>query len=520
MTARRARPWLLAAVWLGVFAFTWWLVLARFVVVRDEAWALWVATRLARGDALYHRVYDVTTPVAAWLAAVAVKVTGPQMATMRALAAAIFATEVLLGLAVVRRAGLRPPGQVAFVLVMLAVAAPFGAFVSMYSSLAICFALATLWATSVWLDEAGPGGRVDGVATWVVGITGGLAFWTKPNVGVLVAGAVLAALVAAMWGEPAQRWVPGIVRVLAGALAVSVACLVVIAATGGFGAFVDQVFRSKGEYVELGFGYTKALKDRFHLLVSGEVPFQLRRVVELAVQVAPVVLLAALAAGAARARRATRWSRVAFLGFGVAGTLAVLPRPGLNHITGVMPLVVTAVTGAWVIGNRTDRAPAGWTRLVPVAVGGLAALGVAAIAVPLLAPPHPERFRRDAAHFAWTPVADRQLAASDRLRRELAARGIDSVFIVRKDAGFLYLRAEVDNPLPYDIVERSDLGGDDEAGVIRRLRHGQAEWVCVRKPGAGGTSDSNLIPRRLEGWIRTHLEPAGSVARCDLFRAA
>jgi len=288
--------------------------------------------------------------------------------------------------------------------------------------------------------------------------------------------------------------------------------------TGGFGAFVDQVFRSKGEYVELGFGYRAALEDRYHLLVSGDVPFQLRRVVGLVVQAAPVWALALLAVGVVRSRRAPRWERVAFAAFGVAGVLSVLPRPGLNHITGVMPLVVTAVAGGWALGNRTDRVAGVGGRLVAVGFAALGVVGVVAVAVPLLSPPHADRFDRHVEHFVWTRVADRQVAASARLRDELAERGIDSVFIVRKDAGFLYLRAGVDNPLPYDIVERSDLGGDDEAGVIHRLQRGEVEWVCVRKPGSGGRSDSNLIPRRLEGWIRDNLEPVGSVARCDLYR--
>ena len=93
------------------------------------------------------------------------------------------------------------------------------------------------------------------------------------------------------------------------------------------------------------------------------------------------------------------------------------------------------------------------------------------------------------------------------------------MFIARKDAGFLYLRTGTTDPLPYDIVERSDLGADDEAGVIRRLARGDAEWVCVRKPGSGGTVDRGLVPRRLEGWIRAHFTYVDGLARCDLYHA-
>ncbi len=506
-----------AAVWVGVWALTFGLLLLRIVIVRDEAWMLWLAQRVARGDALYREAYNVTTPLAAWLAGTVVRVTGAQMAAIRALDAAVFATEVVLGLSVVRRCGVRRSGQVAFALVLLAVAAPFGAFVSLYSALAICFGLGALRATLWWLDETAAGRGATGAA-WAVGVAGGLAFWTKPNVGALVAVAVAAAVIAAMWGTPIRRWWPALGGMAAGALAVSAVCVLVIAATGSWAAFVDQVFRSKGEYVDVGFGYTPALQRRYDQLVTGDVPFQLRRITQLVVQAAPVVVLVAVVAGAVRARRSPLGPLVALVAFTVAGVLAVLPRPGLNHITGVMPLVVPALVGTWAVGRRERTTASVGGRVALVGVAALAVGAVVAVAVPLMSPPNPGRLQRDAAHFVGTPVTNRQLRSSARLARELRARGVDRVFIVRKDAGFLYLRTGTRNPLPFDIVERSDLGGDDEAGVIRRLEAGEADWVCVRKPGSGGRSDEGLIPARLERWIRTHLELEAELARCELYR--
>ncbi|MFM8302878.1 MAG: hypothetical protein ACKOA9_01060 [Actinomycetota bacterium] len=524
MTAVRRPSWSRraswAAVWVAVWAFTMALLMQRIVVVRDEAWMLWVATRLSRGDVLYREVYNVTTPLAAWLAAGAVRVTGPQMATVRALLAAIFASQVLLGLSVVRWCGVRRAGQAAFVAVLLAVAAPFAAFVSLYSALAIGFGLATLRMTLWWLDAADSREetRCADRAAWAIGVTGGLAFWTKPNVGALVALAVGAAVLAAMWGTPIRRWWPALARMAGGAAVVSVVCAAVILATGARSAFVDQVFRSKGEYLGLGFGYLSALEKRFDALVTGAEPFQVRRVVKLVVQAAPTFLLVAVAVGAVRSRHSSRPPLVALAAFTVAGILAILPRPGLNHVTGVMPLVVPALFGTWMVGIRARPVPSTGGVVPAVAIGATALGVVVALAVPLVSPNQPDRLRRDAPHFTGTPVTERQLQSSARLARELRARGVDTVFIVRKDAGFLYLRTETRNPLPFDIVERSDLGGDDEAGVIRRLAAGEAEWVCVRKPGSGGTSDAGLVPVRLERWIRTHLEFRAELARCELHR--
>jgi hypothetical protein len=178
------------------------------------------------------------------------------------------------------------------------------------------------------------------------------------------------------------------------------------------------------------------------------------------------------------------------------------------------------VVAGWALGNRVGEPAGVVSRSATVVFGAAAVLAVAAMVVPAVWPDRVAPTSRSAARFRGTPVADRQLRSSARLARGLRARGVDEVFIVRKDAGFLYLRTGTTDPLPYDIVERSDLGADDEAGVIRRLRRGDAPWVCVRRPGSGGSADHALVPRRLEAWIRANLTFEESLARCDLYRSA
>jgi hypothetical protein len=513
-----------ALVWCAVFVFSVVLLLHRLVIVRDEVWMLWLAQRLAKGDVLYRDAYDVTTPLAAWLAAGVVRLTGPQMAAMRAIAAAVFATQVLLAMSIVRCCGMRREGRVVLLLGLLACGAPYAAWVSLYSALAVLFGIGALRAVLWWRDAFESG--AERLARWaaaVVGATSALAFWSKPNVGVFVCSAVGVTIVAAVvTGGPERRRALGEAGWIGlGAVGVSLAFVAAIVATGAWPAFVDQVFRSKSEYVDAGFSYMSQLDERFDAVFGEDQSSQLRHVVRLVIQIAPPLLVAGTAAGAYIARRADRTRVVGLAAFALAALLSVFPRPGLNHITGVIPLALPAVAGLFGLASRRDLASrARRARLLALAaIGLLAVIGIVAVATPLVAPNQPERIDRGADHFALTSVARRQLEASARLRGELRDRGIDRVFIVRKDAGFLYLRTGTTNPLPYDIPERSDFGGDGEQGVIRRIAAGEAEWVCIRKPGAGSRSHGRLVPRHLEDWVRTNLEPKGEVARCDLYRA-
>lgn len=507
-----------------MFALTWFLLLQVLVNVRDESWMLWVATRLARGEILYRDVYDVTTPIAAWLAAGVVRVVGEHLVVLRALTAVVFATEVVVARAVVRRAGLRPLGQAVLVVTLLAFATPVLARVSLYSGLAICVALGVLCATVRWCDAAGVTGT-DGdtrgrpAAAWTVGVLGGIAFWTKPNVGVLVALAVGAVLVVSARGRPVRTQLGDVVRIGGGALAVSVVCTVVIVATGAWPAFADQVFASKGAYLQTGFDYLSGLGRRTGDLWTGRTPLAVHRVVDLLVLASPVPLLGAAAGGAFRARGRSPALRTAFVGFALVGLLAVFPRPGLNHVVTSLPLMLTAVVAVWALGNRVAVQPRDRSRRVSLAVGTLAAVTVVAIAVPLVVDRPGPGGSRDLAHFGWTTVTARQRDASAQMGRALRALGVDEVFVVRRDAGFLYLRTGTTDPLPFDYIELSDFGGAGEAGVIRRLAGGDAEWVCLRRPGSGGGPDPALVPRRIERWVRNHFVSVGAITRCDLYRA-
>ena len=291
--------------------------------------------------------------------------------------------------------------------------------------------------------------------------------------------------------------------VLAAFAAVGVALSTVIVATGAWSAFLDQVFRSKREYLDVGFSFATAVDRRADALTAVDA-VNARAIVWLLVLATPVVVIAVLVWACWRGRGRIDARLAGFVGFGIAGVLGTVPRPGVDHVGSTLPLMVTAAVGAAL--SVPEHAPSRRVRhrlLVGSAtLTVIAALVVVGSAIDDLST---ESVVRDAAHFAAIPVQRNLTARAARLKRGLDANTNGEVFIVREDAGFLDFLTGTRNPLPYDIAERSDFGADDEEGVIHRLRGGAADWVCLVPKGS--PAGQHRRPRSAHG------EPVGPLPR-------
>src|SRR5690349_13717271 len=156
---------------------------------------LWLLHRLSHGDILYRDAYDVSTPLAAWIGAVLVWIAGSQLVVLRGMVAASYALQVVVGLAIVRRCGLRTAGSIVFVVGLFAFGSPLVAYTNSYSSLAGLGAVAALFAALIWYERRDDPRRA-AIALAASGAGCGFAFWSKPNVGVLATGAVMVFVVA------------------------------------------------------------------------------------------------------------------------------------------------------------------------------------------------------------------------------------------------------------------------------------------------------------------------------------
>jgi len=504
--------------WLAAFVAAAAVAPVRPVERADEGWMLWVMHRVAGGEVLYRDVYDVTTPLPAWLGAAVVRVTGAEMLTLRLLVAAVIALEVVTACSTARRTGMQWRAQVVLAVALVVCTSPMLVFTSFYTACAVLGALGALRAVLWYLDRAAIAGAANGGATTVplvsIGAATAAAFWSKPNIGLLALAAALVTLAVAggrAWRATARAGTIVIVTVAA-ASAVGAAVLL---ASGAWSAFLDQVFRSKGDYLDVGFSYWTAVERRVDALGGGD-PIDTRAIVWLLILATPIVVAALLAWSCWRARRRIDAALTAFVAFGVVGILGAVPRPGVDHLGSTAALMITAAVGG--VLSVPEHPPSATARrrwLTASAV--LSSVAVLVVIGAAFDPPEID-VTRDAPHFAAVPVASEVTDRATTLRDGLAELTDGEVFIVRKDAGFLHFLTGTRNPLPYDIAERSDFGARGERGVVERLRNGEARWVCLEPARIERTGEDPLVPHVIERWVRSHGELTAELPMCDLYQ--
>lgn len=499
-----------------MFVVTYALYLGRPVNRGDESWMLWLMHRVAQGDVVYRDAYDVSTPLPAWMGGFAVWIVGPQLAVLRALVAASFAMQVVVGLSVARRCGLRWPGCAVLAAAMTAFGSPLVAFTSWYSSLATLGAILALRCVFWWYDRRNAGESEVGPLIGT-GIACGFAFWCKPNVGVLMLGATGVAIVAVAIHDR-RALGRGLGLCGAGFAGFSAIVGVAIAATGAWGPFVDQVFVSKRQYLDVGFTYQWALSDRIDRVFNNP-HTDLRSIVQLGVMATPVLVAAALVWGCWRHHKTSDPRFIVLVAFACAGLVGVFPRPGVNHLVNTMPLTLTTVVGVWALAPRrvTVRSTVRWLGIA--AMCGVVLFGASVVTGDSVEAYGNARATHDLAHFRITPIRKQMVSRMARLRDGLGAHTDGAVFIAREDAGFLYFVTGAHNPLPYDMVERSDLGVRGERGVIDRIQRGDVEWVCLHPQRPPAEARSRLLPHTLDRWVRSHLEFVDQLPACELYRA-
>ena len=151
MRVRRVGAWTGVAV--ALFVFTYCLVLGTRVNLVDESWMLLVTRRLTSDQRLYSDVYFVSTPLAAWVSTGFGFVGGVHLTVLRALEVAVFVVEFLVAVSVARWCRVSWPSLVLFGVAVFVVGTPANAWISVYSSIAVLFALVALRLLLMWYGQ-------------------------------------------------------------------------------------------------------------------------------------------------------------------------------------------------------------------------------------------------------------------------------------------------------------------------------------------------------------------------------
>jgi hypothetical protein len=492
----------------GIAVVTFVLLAGLGVQATDEAWFLWVTDRLAHGDVLYRDVYSVTTPVAFWLSLGAVKVAGTQLLVIRALNVASFVVTIELLRRIVARRGLGGAGQALLIAVIWILGSPVSHRVALYSGLAITLTVGAWYC----LDSPGPSRSRGRLA--LVGVLAGLAFQTKPNIGALALVAIALVLAAEQRPAPDARGRLHDVAIVAAGFGVAAgAVLATVAATGGLRGYIDYVFLNKGSYLDAGASYFSQIGDAARLAARSGASIA-ARVLTMTILV-PIVAVAALVVAFVRARPRVRVLEPA--AFTVVGLVALYPRVTPTHITAATPLLLAGAFLTWQ-SARTGAPRRAWPKPAIGLAAAVLALAFGAVVVRsvdgLTGDHGPVR------HFAGVPMNARRAASLRSELGELRAATGGKVFIVRPDAGKLYLIGDLSDPTPFDIPEQTDFGPNDEEDAIRFIERNRVRFVCL-DPGAGHPNRRRplLSPLKLERYVRRHFEATTDFGVCRLYES-
>jgi len=474
------------------------LAMGRPVEHTDEAWFLWVAHRLAHGDVLYRDVYSVTTPLSHWVAALAVLVTGTEVATIRVMSVACFVATAEFARRLVARSGVGHIGQAVLCGALFVLASPAAHFVALYSGLAVALAMAA------WVVARSPL-RSPRSRSITVGALCALSYLSKPNIGGVAFLASALCLALPDGASSARRCT---LRVAAAALAftgVLGAAFAVLFATGSWAGFVDQTMRNKPQYLALRVSYLGQVRSWLDVVGRHGVASQRALLVGVVVVPLIAVLVVLVALVTARGPRRAALPTLAYMG---VGFVALVPRPTPTHAAAAAPFLVAGMVLTW---KAVHAAPVPRT-----AIAALGAAGVAAALVVAVGALHGDFARRSTlAPFALAPATTKN---EGRLWRELTAlrRATGgTVFIVQENAGYLYLAGDLHDPTRFDIPERTDFGANDQQTAIAAVRARPPRYVCLLRERRHHAA---LEPRALERYLRSGSVVVPDAGLCRLRR--
>jgi hypothetical protein len=432
----------------------------------DTAWMVQVCSRMLNGELLYRDIFCGTTPLAFFAQAAAMRVLFfvDPFPLLRFTIYSLFTLTVLCNAVTARALGVRWIPLIGGLALLTLWITPLPG--SLYTWWALLLVSAAQWAFVTWRENQSPRLAV------LAGVLAGLAFCSKPNVGLLaLAGMLLLmsfrkAFRAALWTAVAFA-------------IVAAGCLLIIANSGAWDQFIAQCVTGKAVYVSraslnyLGFVYRALLPPdgvaSLPLLLLWLknslywIPFGL-----------PLLWFA-------------RRPKEVLAVFAVTGLASAYPRPDPEHMVLAAPALALAL--AWML----DRIAAPRYRLAPVSVLLLFAILQVGDIVSAAPPP------RDPALWAAPAIASH--ARDGR------------IFLLFRSAPMVYPVTNIHNPTRYDYPLVSTFGLHGQEETMRILEAGRTP-VCMAAPGEDWL---RLEPQPLMRFVEQRMKPGPDLGPCRIY---
>lgn len=524
-------------VLLAIFMWGLGISVAQDFGMEDESWFLRVCQRVLEGDVLYRDIFYGTTPLAVYLSSFVIRLVGIEIVVVKALVTLCFVTTVALAWRILRRLGASRLTAGCVGLMLLAYTSPQQA--SVYNPLANVWLLASFSATLSWLQARADAAVTTSRRLAIAGLTAGLCFATKQNIGLYTAFALFATVALTSLRHPSpwrcMRRDGG--AALAWFLLGAGGLLAPILLSGGWPQFVDYGFTNKRTYLQVGdIGYMEGIR-RIAYLWRRITPITLERTRELYIQLAyllPFLITPGLLGGvfrwvwvtirpgkhprAARGivpelRNRPRYAE-AVAGFVGASFAGIYPRFDYSHVVYAVPCALIGLI--WV------RRRCGLFRFqrVRLLLGSVTLLWAGA-GVLLISGQAISRVR--SAEYQWSAIPhfrgvrirrDEHAKITQYAARLHAIAAAEPVFLLTPYAGFSYLVAGVDNLTPFDYPLVTAFGRSGVQEVRRALEDGRITTVCLTR-----RSWSRLRPAALEEYVMEHFRRGEILQWCRIYRA-
>lgn len=473
-------------------------------VADDEAWFLHVVDRCRMGDTLYRDVFYGATPLAAWLALLAIRVTRPQLLVLRLLGVAYFGLLLAAGGIALRATDVSTPAIAGFLVAGVAFASPSWGVDNHYGQVASTAAVTTVAALAL-----GNGGSPATMA--VAGAAVGAAVCGKQSTGAVTA--AVAAVAIALDRPPAV----GVIVFVATAAMVTAASMAPVVISGAFPAFFRRTIGNKGTYLRSGrITLLEGWRELRHRTAAGPSGSVTRSILSTVFALVPLTVVAIVVdalvlVGVIEGRPAP--ARVALLAAPVA-LVGTFPRADLPHVQGVAPLcLLTLVATISSVSTIAGPFPP-LLVIVSAALGGTWTFVALALALsPMRRGMRVAIVDQDLPHLRWTPVPRTDAAHAPTAGAMLRSITGGSVFLLRPDAAVWYLAGDLRNPTPYDYPYASVFGPDGQRETVDAIRRGAVAWVCLPRPIAGPLAPVELQDFVLDEMTLVAETPAGGLYR-------
>jgi len=505
-------------VWwfLGLFVANFLATLGHGTFSDDEAWFLQVASRVAAGEVLYRDIFYGATPLAVYLAAPFVALSGAELAVIKGLVALSATLTLLVVRRILQQLNL---GQhfplIAAALIVFAPAWMIGTG-ALYVPLAYL-----LLALTLMLSLEGNGGLQTSPAGWpnrpalLSGLAAGLCFGAHQVVGALALLALIGSSALAL-SPPGLRVRPrmrGPVMQLAAFIVSAGAVLIPVLISGGAAKFVEYGITAKRLYVETAqISYVWGLRVFGKLVSNLAAPGSARAFYWQLEFLMPILVLVTMGAALLVCRPSRRDPLWIVVFFGAASYLGGLPRMGIEHLSVTLPILAVGLVYALArlpmrIGLRPARLARG--AFVLALIPGFAWLYVP----PILGLASGTQQIATQPHLRGVLLPPQMIEFLDRSARALRDESDPArTFLLTRSAGLWYALSGMRNPTPFDYPLLTAFGLDGQVAVRQAIVDGGITTVCM-EPITG----YYLAARELEAYVQQAMRPGEEVGACRLY---